>query len=185
MAQKTLRKNPEFKKVPNAIIHAVNDTAEVVEAIKELQASEKELKAEIKAWAKKEFFKDNAARLKPSFIYDIRTREVDAQLDFVNKYHLNPERHTKLQKLLGVTTGRYFGTGYDVKISIAPDDLDATDEADFLTQLQDLCEEFGVNVTVEDTLKVKESFHEDRLDLPPNLNEKIDAVLPMEVQITI
>ena len=162
----------------------VDQLADTVDAIKDLQEVEVEQKTELKTWAKDQYFKTNVGTPNPIHIFDVHGDLAVAQLNFVNKYFINPDRLKKLKKLLGEkVVGDYIGEAYTIKIN--PEGLTPYREKNFLTEVDELCRRYGVKVTVTDDLIVKPNFHDGRHALPPNLNKKIDDILPLEVQTTI
>jgi hypothetical protein len=103
------------------------------------------------------------------------------QVNFVDKYFLNPERLEALRaEIQGID--QWLVTSYDIKIN--PQNLKGQRKAEFLTELRDLCRRFGVNPTVQDNINLRPDFHNERWEFGDEVNQTIDEILPMEVQIT-
>ena len=173
----------EFKKVPAYIAEQVDEMVAVMRKIRVLRGIDKELKIELKDWAKCAYFEDNFLKKHVYLSYDLIGHKHKARMQFVNKYSINAECCEKLQNLLTETFDTFFGQAHTISINIAPGVIPPHEEATFLAELQALCDKYKIDPQIVNKMEAKSNFHVGRLDLPYSTNQQIDEIMPMEIKI--
>lgn len=183
MATKTKEANKAFPLTNPAIRQKVDEIGVLVDTTKRAKAAEEKEKGELKSWLKPIFFDANLRKHDVTFIYDLAGRKKIAQVDFINKYRVDQERYEALQESLSnINLEKFFIKTYDIKIN--PNTLTGVDKVEFLTKLKTLCDNYAVEVSIDDKYMATPTFHKDRHQINIQTNEQIDSIVPMEIQIT-
>lgn len=188
MATNTIEANTEFPQVTNEMRNQVDSIYDILEDLKDLKAQDTALKTKLKKLLKPRYFKFNASRQvrndDPIHIFDIEGNYSQAQLDFVNKYHVDEERFNELKEILGDDIDLFFHKTYDIKLNV--DELTPQDRLKFLQTLDETCATYDITPIVEDRFAARDTFHNDRNQhITTADNLRIDAIVPMEIQVTI
>lgn len=184
MAKVTNEANPALTGSNNKRVRElVESISDLVPEVREMEARETELKQRLRTRLKPFYWAFNRGEaLFSAHTFDVPGQNGTlVQVNFVDKYFVNKDRYDALRaNIQGLD--RWLVASYDIKIN--PQNLRGQRKAEFLTELRDLCRRYGVNPSVQDYFGFTPVFHEERWELGDDVNQEVDAIVPMEVQIT-
>jgi hypothetical protein len=175
------------KEVRTAIPQLVDSIVAAVDTTRDAKEHETGLKQQLRTQAKEEYWELNHTRNlhdDPVHVFDAIGRRSVAQVNFLNKFSIDPEQHARLKILFGRDSKlqAFIQTDREVKIGIS--ELDPQDQIDFMKALAKVCQEHGVEGVMTTARTFTPEFHDARHELLPALNKQIDTIVPIEVHIT-